>query len=148
MNCPQCSKQINESLNFCPFCGAKVKAEIEPTTPSGAIELEKNAVVNSNDNISTAPQSSYYVVEEYYAKRFQQFEQNGGSHVSSWNWYAFFFSPIWFLVKGMWIKGIIFCIVAMLTSGIATPFIGIYGGLRGTYDLYLSKVKNKQMWFM
>lgn len=150
MECPKCSKQINSALNFCPYCGEKVKTEITPPAPRSIQELEDITshdapIVGENNSQS---QSTYYVVEDYYAKRFQKIDQNGGNYVFFWNWYAALFSPLWFLVKGMWVKGLIFFVLAFLTSGIATLFIGIYGGSRGTYDLYLAKVKRKQMWFM
>ena len=150
MDCLKCSKQINSSLNFCPFCGEKVNNEIIPLPPSNTQQLE-NITLSQHQALNNEKQenrSSYYVVEGYYAKRFYKIDENYGQYVFFWNWYAALFSPLWFLVKGMWAKGLILFLLALITAGIASPFIGIYGGMRGTYDLYLAKVQKKQMWFL
>lgn len=37
---------------------------------------------------------------------YPRFETNEGGFVATWNWAAFFFGAIWYLVKGIRVKGL------------------------------------------
>jgi hypothetical protein len=92
----------------------------------------------------------YSKESDYYREKFDQFERNEGSFKLTWNWAAFFFWWMWFLIKGMWGKAIVLFFLALglwgVRSWIAIPALWVYGGLFGNYDYYLLKKKHTQWW--
>ena len=77
---------------------------------------------------------------------YPRFETNEGGFVATWNWAAFFFGAIWYLVKGIWVKGLAICLVALLTHGLAIPVLWVYCGVFGNWDHYLLKRLGSQLW--
>jgi hypothetical protein len=93
------------------------------------------------------PQSGYQPSmerEQYYERAFAGFEA-GGSKVQ-WNWAAFFFSLLWYLFNGMWVKSLILAGVLVISGGAFWIPIAIYSGLMGNYDYYLLKRRGTQGW--
>lgn len=146
MNCPNCTKEINSALNFCPFCGGKINA---------ASTVESNPQFNNENADFTSPgtlrndassQNDYQVQSNYYDKIFYKFDENGGHYSFSWNWWAFFFGLLWYISKGLWVKAILILITAIIVNPIVGTLLCIYTGAFGNYDYYLKKVKNTQLW--
>ena len=52
----------------------------------------------------------------------------------------------WYLAKGLWVKGLLMLLIAVITAGMAGIFIWIYAGIAGNYDYYLLRRKGKQLW--
>ncbi len=77
-------------------------------------------------------------------------DQNNGRFQASWNWASFLFGAIWYLVKGMWAKALIFIFVGtfigIITYGIRFLVLWIYFGMAGNYDLYLKERRGTQLW--
>jgi hypothetical protein len=80
--------------------------------------------------------------EQAYAR----FEAQGGGFVATWNWAAFLFGPLWYLVKGIWIKGLAICLISLFSHGLAIPFLWIYCGLFGNWDHYVWRRLGSQLW--
>ena len=85
-------------------------------------------------------------VSEKYKAKFAQIDAKGGGMTVVWNWWAFFFPPLWYLFQGLWAKFFITAILIFISGGILALPIGIYTGLFATYDYYLWKKHNKQLW--
>jgi hypothetical protein len=64
---------------------------------------------------------------------------------------AFFFSWIWYMVKGMWQKGLLLLVVGMAislaTSGIGGLAMAIYAGMYGHRDYMRYHNSKAQFWF-
>jgi hypothetical protein len=63
---------------------------------------------------------------------------NGG-----WSWTALILGPFWYLMNGLTKKGIFLLIVAVISIGLAAPFIWIYCAVRAKADFYESKLSAK-----
>lgn len=55
---------------------------------------------------------------------------------SGWNTYAALGGPLWYIFKGMFLKGFIMIIIAVCTLGAAIIPIWLYCGYRGNSDFY------------
>lgn len=53
----------------------------------------------------------------------------------SWNWWAFFLGPIWFLAEGLWVYAIIQILLIGLSGGILLPFTMLYSGVKAKETL-------------
>lgn len=74
------------------------------------------------------------------------------------SWFAFFFTFLYYLVKGMWKKalvlfgGYIVCclFLSIVASSLLTLFglvYAVYCALNAPYDLYRLKIKNEDFWW-
>lgn len=79
-----------------------------------------------------------------YEHTFEKFNKEG--FFPTWSWCGFIFGFLWYLIKGMWAKGLLLMFLSLLTIGLAIIPIWIYCGIFGKWDYYLLKVKKKQMW--
>ena len=77
---------------------------------------------------------------------YPQFAANDGGFVATWNWAAFFFGALWYLVNAIWVKGLAICLIALLTHGLAIPVLWVYCGVFGNWDHYLLKRLGSQLW--
>lgn len=77
---------------------------------------------------------------------FERFRRRQGGFVATWNWAAFLFGALWYLVKGIWVKGLIMIAVSFFTAGIAIPLLWIYCGLFGNWDYYLLREAGTHFW--
>jgi hypothetical protein len=123
MYCSHCGKDVAAGAQFCGSCGAAIPPQ-GAVTPSGA--------------------GRFAHLEEYWQKVFGKFDQNPTKMQTHWNWPAFFFGPIWYLVKGMPAKGLLY--VLIMATGIGWLFLLVYAGLYGAWDYYLKEAQGKQLW--
>lgn len=81
---------------------------------------------------------------------FRKFDDNGGRFVLTWNWFAFFFGPLWYLFQGMWPKAIVYLILISIAGGLSGGLGGLAGfavlGAIGNYDLYLLRRHDVHFW--
>lgn len=85
-------------------------------------------------------------LDPHYQHKFARIDAEGGSFVALWNWPAFLFGAFWYLFKGMWAKALLIFFVALLSGGLLGIPLWIYTGVAGTYDYYLLKRRQKQLW--
>jgi len=140
--CPYCKSQTHEAAVICVACGAQLN-KAATTNGRGAETLGMPAVAG---NLEKAVEGIAGQSQEYYRAEFQSIQDAGGSFKVSFNWAAFLLGPIWYFYHGMWKKALILMGVSMLTFGIAAPLIWAYAGIASNYDLYLLKVKGKELW--
>lgn len=102
----------------------------------------------SNRQVAPAatPSTTFGHLPPYYQSCFGRFEAQGGGFTTSWNWAAFFFGCLWYLIKGMWAKAIIFFVIIAISGGLLAIPAWIYFGLGANYDYYLLKRHQKQLW--
>jgi len=77
---------------------------------------------------------------------YPRFEAHAGGFVATWNWAAFLFGGVWYLAKGIWVKGVGICLLSLLTHGLALPLLWLYSGVFGNWDHYLLKRHGSQLW--
>jgi hypothetical protein len=80
----------------------------------------------------------------YYERAFTTIDR--GQTKVVWNWAAFLLGAFWYLYRGMWVKAILYVAIALLSGGFLALPIWIYGGVMGTYDLWLLHRKGTQAW--
>jgi zinc-ribbon domain/Protein of unknown function (DUF2628) len=131
MYCPNCGKDVAPGAQFCGNCGAAVSpqapqpgAQAATVTPSGA--------------------GRFAHLPEYWQGVFGKFDHSPTKMQTYWNWPAFFFGPIWYLLKGMPAKGLLYVLV--MATGIGWLFLVVYAGLYGAWDYYLKEAQGKQLW--
>lgn len=83
-------------------------------------------------------------LSDYYARAFAGFDAGGSRNV--WNWAAFLLGGFWYLFRGMWVKALLYFAAAIFSGGFLAIPLWIYGGMRGTYDLYLLRTRGNQLW--
>jgi hypothetical protein len=81
---------------------------------------------------------------QYYSQAFATID--GGQTKIVWNWAAFLLGALWYLYRGMWVKALIYAAVAIFSGGFLILPLWIYGGLMGTYDLWLLHRRGTQTW--
>ena len=68
----------------------------------------------------------------------------------SFNLLAFFIGPLWYLIKGMWLKTVVLGIASLFligaTYGVGVFVVCLYYGFFANWDLYLWEKQGKQGW--
>lgn len=113
-----------------------------PPAPVGASAWSGSAPTNG-PAWSQAP-SGGSALPDYYTRAFATID--AGQTKVVWNWPAFLLGAFWYLYRGMWAKALIYAAIAILSSGVLLIPLWIYGGLMGTYDLWLLHRKGTQTW--
>lgn len=160
--CPDCNGIVSKRANACPHCGSPLvdqetlvkpvpigtgasplvnpQQQVPQQTPSGPQAIG-TSIQSAVANLNTGPER-----KEYYEKVFTEIEAGGGGFRASWNWYSFFFGIFIYLHSGLWIKALLMLAACFVLAGVPAPFFWLYCGLCFNYDLYLKKVKNKDLW--
>lgn len=131
MYCPNCGKEIAAGANFCGNCG--IAAPPQPLQPDGQVPT-----------VTPSASGRFGHLPEYWQNVFRRFDEKPAQMQTHWNWPAFFFGPIWYLVKGMPAKGLLYGFIA--ATGVGFPFLIVYAGLYGAWDYYLKEAQGKQLW--
>lgn len=79
---------------------------------------------------------------DYYKNVFAEISKEGGGFKAYWNWTAFLLGPFYFLYHGLIIKALMLFVVGLFFF----PASWLYAGIAFNYDLYLKKVKGKDLW--
>ena len=94
--------------------------------------------------------------QAYYLTVFKKFK--AGHFLLSWNWGAFFFTTVWQVYRGLWVKAFLYLtLISFVGFWIFishVPFlraifwisIPIFYGLFSNYDFYLLKVYGEHLW--
>jgi len=98
-------------------------------------------------------------LDKYYHDEFTKIHDSHGTYKGKWNWWAFFFTTIWCLTKGLWVIAILSLLTVSysfyrheISHGIFIN-IGFYSGIiwsillgwRGTWFYYNAKIYKKQL---
>jgi len=147
------------ALIFCPECGTQVSEHAEACSkcayPIAKLNFKQAASTTNNINKgSSGNNSDFSGVDYYYQQQFEEIQKSGESYKGSWNWFAFLFTWIWCLTKGLWGYALLWFVIVggTLLAGKANEIslivIGvIYAiimGWRGTWAYYNLKTKGKQ----
>jgi hypothetical protein len=62
---------------------------------------------------------------------------------AGWSWSALLLGPFWYLSNGLTKKGLFLLAIALLSVGLAAPFIWIYCAVRAKTDLYERRLFDK-----
>lgn len=153
--CPECGTQTSDQALACGKCSYPIA------------KLNFSQAQNNGTNLtnSTNPKSKISDIQGlhyYYVLEFEQIEKSKERYKGEWNWYAFWFSSLWCLTKGLWGFAVVIVVIAMIVSAtiastiyadelaglimmlIVSLFFCILMGARGTWFYYNLKVKNKQ----
>jgi len=97
-------------------------------------------------------------LDQYYQAEFTKIHESNGLYKGKWNWWAFFFTWLWCLLKGCWLIGILSMITISIVAykieileGVTLAFGASTGivwslllGWRGTWIYYNVRVHKKQ----
>ena len=134
MKCPFCSEEVADEAIKCKHCGS-------------IIDKEKFTQLNHQRSGTTgSPEAATEELSDFYKKAFAKIDANNGKFTLIFNWASFGFGGFWYLAKGLWVKGIAMLALIFLLAALPIIFIWGYTAVAGTYDLYLLKVKRKQLW--
>ncbi|HUR29784.1 MAG TPA: hypothetical protein VMZ69_00060 [Saprospiraceae bacterium] len=97
------------------------------------------------------------VHDPYYQEEFRKIYDTKEAYKGKWNWWAFFFTGIWAIIKGCWVLFLIIFLTSSLIKfrfplgdylylsfGLSGLFWSLLMGWRGTWFYYTLKVKKKQ----
>lgn len=146
--CPECGTQVSEHAQQCIKCAYpinKINSNQNKQHSHDVNQSFKNDIIGGID-ISG--------LDNYYKEEFTKIYQSNGEYEGKWNWFAFFFTWVWCLTKGIWAHPIIFVVIwfiCIYNIPIGSPVIIIFGlsysvfiGRRGTWLYYNVKINNNQ----
>lgn len=141
--CNRCGVEVpHPQAIMCVKCGSSLIASPPASTGSITGRTKQAGGVSNPKVIDAAVQSVKGAHREYYRKVFTEIENGGGGFKAYWNWTSFFFGPFYFLYHGLFLKALILFVVGLFFF----PASWAYAGVAFNYDLYLKKVKGKDLW--
>lgn len=164
MICPYCKEEIAEGAIKCKHCGSmldnKDKAKLQNTATQPDVDIDTLPVSE------TFRKRFHLIKENYKGKRFglpyyEKLSLRERRKLD--NWWAFFFSIIYYLIKGMWRKAIVLFaiqLVLVLFVSFLVPFayqelsfkivcaiVPIIACCNANYDLYRKYVLKQTYWW-
>lgn len=108
MFCSKCGTTNDDASKFCSSCGAPLASadQVETKATTDQEEFYKAVIGPKN--------------QDYYLRRFQQFDQAGKSGVT-WHWPAFFITFYWLLYRKMWLYALLIFLIPIVVG----VFIGV-----------------------
>jgi hypothetical protein len=148
MQCRGCGGQNDNSATKCVYCDAALVQEaVRQPSPKVHQPTPVEPAQPSNQPSGIHNPDYMYGLSPYYLEAFNQFNKKPNSGLQpKFNWGAFFFGGFWYLYKGLWVKGLLFLAIAFFSAGFLAIIPWLYGCIFGTYDYYLLKKDDKQLW--
>ena len=159
--CPACGESVPAIATFCGACGHSLAATSKDTT------AQRPAL--------DAPPLAAEPITPHWQMRFTLIERAGGAKLPKirdlvfgerrkviFNWLAFFFSSIYYLVKGMWRKAISLTVLTLVIAIFITVVCSAFGfsvesylwmlapiifGTRANVDYYKKVVHGENGWW-
>lgn len=140
--CKNCSKEIENNVPFCPYCGAKQEnPQYRPISPfSVGVNRENEAYKHSNETIDGKNIADVAAVVKTNVPRFiNRFKKN---KKISWNWGGFVFGPFYLFFRKMYKEGII----TLVLRTVANLFVqGMFADEVNNYFNFINNaVKNPE----
>ena len=141
--CPHCGTQNPEFAEFCQHCGSSLdnqrswQSEPQPNASYGEYQpFRHSETPNSNaipgeevDGIKMEDLAAVIGSKaDYYLPRFRRMSRSGGN--ASWNWAAFFLSPLWLFYRKMYGLGVVVMILDIIqavVTAVGYKAIGLTG---------------------
>jgi hypothetical protein len=156
MKCLGCGALLSDESQSCDYCGKVVDNSLKTETLNSTslsfntneLPLQQATAIQQVSEQAAVANSSYMEgLSDDYKQLFSKFDLDASTSPKfSFGWAPFLFGPLWYLYKGLWAKALIYLIVAFSTVGSLAFIPWIYGSCFGSYDLYLLKKHNKQLW--
>ena len=131
--CVKCGTPTHMAGFFCPKCGYATDTPIRQQTATSETPTVMTGMSNSE-----------------FSDVFRRFDLAGGKWVPSFNLLAFFVGPLWYLIKGMWLKAVVLGAAGLflisVTYGAGIFVVWLYYGFFANWDLYLWEKQGKQGW--
>lgn len=157
--CRGCGKEIHSTAPACPMCGAPQGVPIAAATER-SIQSQKVDYASRSD------------IPDSWKRIFEMIEKAGGSKLPNirelqsgermrvmFNWLAFFFGPIYYLIKGLWQQAVsyfaISIVVIVLLEVMGFEALSRYVGIgfsavyatRANVSYYKKVVLGESSWF-
>ena len=171
MECPFCKEEIKDGAIKCKHCNSMLNSTSEQQQQ---VNYGDQSYATNIDNLN---------VSDIWKRRFKAFKEDGQVE-SSWYGYkfnsnnpilaingrtvfsknnyvsitAFLFTGLWYMLKGMWKKGISLIVIGTIGNIVidqmagkdlylGTLIIGVIAAYSGSYDLYKYKVLKQSFWW-
>lgn len=141
--CNRCGVEVpHPQAVMCVKCGGALTSNAVGSHGSVLGQRHQAATASTPREIDAAAQQVKGKHREYYKRVFTEISQDGGGFKAYWNWTAFLLGPFYFLYHGLIVKALMLFVVGLFFF----PASWLYAGIAFNYDLYLKKVKGKDLW--
>jgi len=152
VSCSRCGGPLPEGAAFCPRCGAVVGQALPSAWQQARTNSPQTPMPSGGGTrppLAPPPVALLGGLSHVdFSHVFAPFEAAGGKWVPTFNLLAFLIGPLWYLLKGMWLKAIVLgaasFFLILVTGGLAAFIPWLYYGLFGNWDLYLWERQGKQ----
>ncbi|MGO0063457.1 DUF2628 domain-containing protein [Brevibacillus fluminis] len=108
---------------YCEKCGTQLANQVTAVVHSHG-ETRQGTEISQDDLIVFVGNNQAYYLQKWMTSL--QPEKRSG-----WNWVAFFFAPMWFAYRKMYLQAFIFFIVQSIVSSITFGITGLAGAIIG-----------------
>jgi len=163
MQCITCGGQNQVETKKCGYCGSDMRSSdqthqpknsgallgISINTPNTAADEKWSGLTIKPEHGESEGRDITAGLDQYYKDAFKVFESTSPPKFApNFNWAAFLFGPFWYFYHGMWAKGLLYLVFNIVV--IEAPFLWvipwIYASLFGTYDFFILRKFDKQLW--
>lgn len=124
--CQACGASVLPQDKFCEKCGNQLAATAATVTQAQQQrESGRQGTDISADDLVlfVGPNHTYYM--QKWMTSFDPAKRSG------WNWVAFFFTPMWFAYRKMYVHALIFFLVQSIASAVTYGTTGLVGAIIG-----------------